>query len=598
MKKFLIFSLVFLFIFSPKPTFADENFAVSSNVTYTINSSGTTHVLFSETLRNTTDKYYASSYTLHLGFTNIANVTASDGGGTISPVVKSAKDGQDITVNFNQKIAGLNKNLYFTLAFDTPDVASLNGAIWEVNIPGISDTSNFENFTVRVVVPSYFGSPTYIKPAVNTNSLTFTKEELGKSGISLAFGDKQVYSTNLTYHLRNTQLFPVRTEIALPPDTTYQHVEIDNINPKPSNVTMDQDGNWLAQYRLAPAQTLNINLDGKVYVSLIPTRTPLSQNQKAIYTQPNTYWQTNSDRIQKLAKNLKTPEAIYQYVVKNLAYDFSRVTDNQERLGAVGVLDHPNQAVCLEFTDLFIALSRAAGIPARELDGYAYTQNAVQRPLSLQKEVLHAWPEYYDETQGTWIMVDPTWENTTGGVDYFHTFDYDHLTFVIKGISSTYPVPAGGYKLPGQEAKKDISVSFSPDSIEPDPSVNFSTNLASQILAGLPIRGSMSLQNNGHVIFPSQEVIVTSQLGGKQTYLAQAIPPFGSTTLSLDLGQTKFLTNTNDEIKITLAGKTIVKSIQITTYYLIFIIVGGILIAVLSIIIPIITRRPRDIPVP
>jgi len=51
-------------------------------------------------------------------------------------------------------------------------------------------------------------------------------------------------------------------------------------------------------------------------------------------------------------------------------------------------------------------------------------------------------------------MVDPTWGNTTGGVDYFNTFDFDHLAFVVKGISSTYPVPAGGYKLTGDENKK------------------------------------------------------------------------------------------------------------------------------------------------
>ncbi len=63
--------------------------------------------------------------------------------------------------------------------------------------------------------------------------------------------------------------------------------------------------------------------------------------------------------------------------------------------------------------------------------------------MSLVKDVLHAWPEYYDESKKTWIMIDPTWGNTTHGMDYFSSLDFEHITFVIKGLSSTYPVPAG-----------------------------------------------------------------------------------------------------------------------------------------------------------
>lgn len=600
MKKIFLFFIVFfcLFSVSKRTIYADENFGVSSNVTYTVNQSGTTHVNFAETLKNTTDKYYATSYTVHVGFQNINNVVALDSDGAIVPSVKKAADGQDITVVFNKKAIGLGQSLPFQLSFDTPDVASLNGTIWEVNIPGLSNSADFDDFTVHVVVPTYFGNPTIIKPDVGDGSLTFTKDQLGTSGISLAFGDKQVYATHLTYHLQNTQVLPVRTEIALPPDTTYQHVQIDTISPKPTNVTMDTDGNWLAQYQLAPSQILTVTVNGKVYVSLTPKKQTLSSVERTQFSQQNTYWQTKDPKIQELAKQLRTPQAIYHYVVKTLSYNFARISDTQVRLGAVGVLQHPDQAVCLEFTDLFIAIARAAGIPARELDGYAYTQNTTQRPLSLQKEVLHAWPEYYDDTSGTWIMVDPTWENTTGGVDYFHTFDFDHLTFVIKGVSSTYPVPAGGYKLEGQENVKDIDVTFSPNSVEPDPTVLFGTNIPLEILAGLPLGGSLELSNSGSVIVPAQQVIVTSATKGKQFYNVAAIPPFGHTTLSLNFGRTRFLTNTTDKVTIQLAGKTVSKLITITAFSpLILGILGGIIIVIFSIIISIIARRPRSVPV-
>ncbi|GAI19887.1 unnamed protein product, partial [marine sediment metagenome] len=68
-------------------------------------------------------------------------------------------------------------------------------------------------------------------------------------------------------------------------------------------------------------------------------------------------------------------------------------------MGALKALNSKNPVVCMEFTDLFIALCRAAGIPVREVNGYAHTNNPKLRPLSLTLDVLHAWPEYYDENK-------------------------------------------------------------------------------------------------------------------------------------------------------------------------------------------------------
>src|SRR6185312_9836365 len=208
MKKIFAFPFFFLCLFFlfQKPTFAasNPNFTTAAHVTYTVNSSGVTHAVFSITLKNTTSMYYASSYTMHLGFSDMENVTGFDNGGAITPDVKTVADGKDISMTFNKKAVGLNATLPFQFSFDTKDIASLNGSIWEVNIPGLSNDADFTDFTVEVVVPSYFGKPTYMKPDVNSDgSLTFTKEQLGKSGISLAFGDKQAYSFHLLYHVRN-----------------------------------------------------------------------------------------------------------------------------------------------------------------------------------------------------------------------------------------------------------------------------------------------------------------------------------------------------------------------------------------------------------
>jgi hypothetical protein len=128
-------------------------------------------------------------------------------------------------------------------------------------------------------------------------------------------------------------------------------------------------------------------------------------------------------------------------------------------MGAISALKYPSQAICMEFTDLFIAIARAAGIPAREVNGYSYTENPELQPLSLVADVLHAWPEYYDKEKGVWIPIDPTWASTSGGINYFDKLDLRHFTFVNHGQSAITPYPPGSYKL-GPNPQKDVYVSF------------------------------------------------------------------------------------------------------------------------------------------
>ena len=57
---------------------------------------------------------------------------------------------------------------------------------------------------------------------------------------------------------------------------------------------------------------------------------------------------------------------------------------------------------CNEHAALYVAMARAAGIPARIAVGLVYMRGAFY---------YHAWPEVYidiDESQGYWLPVDPT----------------------------------------------------------------------------------------------------------------------------------------------------------------------------------------------
>lgn len=589
---FFVSLIIFLTLISA--SYAQEKFISSCDSTYTVYETGNTNILLSCSLENTTDRFRPSAYSLQVGYSDLENVTASDPDGFITPVIEDSNGKKTIAITFNSKIVGLGKKLPFKISFNSKDVTQKNGRTWEVHIPGIANQNNFSNYSVTVHVPPSFGNPTYIKPSQFSNNLYFTKDNLGSSGIAIGFGDKQLYSFNLTYHLENKNIFPVQTEIALPPQTNYQDVFLETLSPSPLNVYTDKDGNWLAKYQLSAKSKTNVVAIGKVLIYLNPFLNQSSDNLST-YLSEKPYWQVTSKSIQDLAVNLKTPSAIFDYVVKTLTYDFSRVTSNQQRLGAVSVLQNPTSAVCLEFTDLFVTLARAAGIPAREIDGFAYTQNSKDRPLSFLGDILHAWPEYYDNDKKQWIMVDPTWQNTTKGVDYFHTLDVDHITLAIRGLSSNYPIPAGGYKTTDNESSKDVLINFSDSDIPPITElVSFSTDLNSTFFSGLPINGNIKVKNIGSYPISPQKISVLSEnlLPKTQELDVPEIPPFGFIDIPLSFEKTSFLTNTTDVIKIQLGQKFIEKNVTILPFFLSpIVLVGGGLFVIISIILYIIAKK-------
>lgn len=589
--KFLsLVTLLLLFILLPSKAIAASNFSTDYHITYTIGDDGVAHAVLNGTLTNTTSQFYAASYKMQLGLNEIYNVAVQDEEGSVLPQVAKNQDGYEVILPFNKKAVGLGSQQQFVMTFDTPTLARHYGKIWEIDVPGISNPAEFNTFVVELKTPSSFGQPRYIKPQQASNALIFDKQTLGKSGISIAFGMEQMYKFQLAYHLQNPNIYPVTMHIALPPTTNYQDVSLTGLDPAPTNVAEDKDGNWLAEYHLNSTQKLDVVARGTAGIHLIPKAEPLSPNDLSAYIGEAKYWDTKSDTIRELADQLRTPQAIYQYVQQKLHYNYGKVTKDDKRLGSLGALQNPNAAVCREFTDLFIALARAAGIPAREVDGYAYTENARQKPISVAKDILHVWPEYYDSEKKTWIMVDPTWGSTTGGVDYFNTLDFDHFAFVIKGMNSESPIPAGGYKFSNKPSSKDIQVTFTTDEV-PDSKPSFATesSIPEVAVAGLPIKGKIILRNTGSSYVPPQILYISSRtfLPAEQVLTTSGIPPFGTLEVPVKFNATSPLTNTQGDYTIRVAGISTVKQLDARLFFLTPI-GGGITFGILALIILII----------
>lgn len=134
----------------------------------------------------------------------------------------------------------------------------------------------------------------------------------------------------------------------------------------------------------------------------IADRTPVSGGK---LTAATAAWPSTDRAIQALAKEITRGQvssdakanAILAWLTpgKNLRY----TGDVGSRWGTLKVLDQ-KFGHCWDFSDCFVTLARAAGVPSRQVAGWLYGASG------------HVWAEYYRDGKG-WQQVDPT-----GGVNF------------------------------------------------------------------------------------------------------------------------------------------------------------------------------------
>ncbi len=500
----LLSFILFLVLFTSS-VFAKETtpFKVSYSNFYTILPNGEASVKHDIRLINKVSSIYVTDYSFTIFHPDISNVKVSGGKeGEIGFDLKKERKKVEIKVHFSSPVVGLGKSHSFTISYKDKDVSQRTGRVWELNIPVVDKISQMESYEVRIKVPPTF--PPLLNSFPKGNHLCWKKENLiGQKGIKVIFGDYQSATLKLRYYLINNQKQEQLVDLALPPDTEFQKVRYDKMNPFPKNVVVDKDGNWLAEYLLPPGGHQKVEVQGKVWIFLNPvfkldTYLPFDPRLETAATD---VWPVDNPEVSQVAASFKTVRQAYKYTLTKLDYSYQRAMSGPDRMGALGALKNPDLAVCMEYTDLFITLARYLGVPAREVNGYAYANNSLLKPLSLNNDVLHAWPEFYDAGRGSWHQVDPTWEDTTGGLDYFYNFDLNHITFVIHGDNPYFPLPAGAYK-DKEDNQKEVEVTFTKErfvshKIEPNFRVkgNLSLNLLDTFIHTGKIPLTVELEN-------------------------------------------------------------------------------------------------------
>jgi hypothetical protein len=551
--KFFSFALLVVLVsfFSKKVRAQEEQFLIDYDLDYQISEDGKTSVTQKAVITNLQNDVIPTTYAFSANQLKIYDVIAITNGEEANTKIEGKGNENLISVVIENYAIGEGRQNTISLSYKTDDIASKSGKIWNIYIPRIQIPETTTLYNVKLSVPKLFGEKIYLSPTPviekdeeNTKVYYFTKETFNSTGIIAAFGEYQPVNFKLKYQIKNRSILPSIKEVAFPPDIPeYQNVSFNGINPKPKKVSLDEDGNTIATYIIGPLKEMEIEVTGsaRLYGKQINPDfgrdfSGLPEDLVKKYTRAQKFWEVSSPAIQEVANEIKNDELnvtknaqkVYNFIVNNISYDFDAIEKGlTERKGAEVTITEDGKWTCMEYSDLFITLARAVGIPAREVNGYALNFDDNNNPVSINLEsgdFLHSWAEFYDPFYG-WVQVDPTW-GTTSGIDYFTKLDTNHLAFVMKGLNSEYPYPAGTYRFSENERLIDVGLSQSTSDESFIPEMNFQKVINLNPIELLKGNIKVKAQNTGGVS--------AYEVEGK------IVPPEGSTKL--------FISNDSNEI--------------------------------------------------
>lgn len=447
----------------PTATRASSDFNYTIRVNYNVQSSGVTHVTETYTIANNTSNKYLESLELSTPTDEVNDLSVSyTDGGHIPTTVEKQKTNdhsynyefQKIILNFPRRVIGNGSAATFSVSYNTSKLVESKGDAHIVYIPAIAG-DNADSYSVSLTVPPDFG-PVHgvgapIPPETKQGGqrqFGFNRKDLTDHSIAVLFGDYTTYQANFNFPLNNDTNLTKTFTVALPPNMPSQEVFINSITPAPTGTSLDSDGNIWATFSVPANTKTTVQTDILAKIKYLQydlsksgTKADIPSDLIARYTGSTKYWQSNNPTIQKKAKELtegkktvaEQVQAINNYVIDTLSYNSDKIKYNV-RQGAVQAIADPNNVVCLEYSDLTIALLRSAGIPARMPIGYGYSGNL--KSSSSVADSLHSWVETYVPNIG-WMNVDPTWGEKFNNFGYS---DLDHFAFALWGADDSQPV--------------------------------------------------------------------------------------------------------------------------------------------------------------
>ncbi len=237
----------------------------------------------------------------------------------------------------------------------------------------------------------------------------------------LNMGSARVRDGRMTWHLYT--------------DMDNQFIHTIDVFP-PARLTEKAERNMVAIIKvpaLNPGENFTpsviLRLDTTTRDWLIEPKTVPEQVKKRLkhaYSSFQKYWEYDDIAVQEISQTIAEmshDDESYARLAHNAVREHVKLkTRLDERRGAARAA-HDKEGDCDEHADLFIALMRAVGIPARRVVGHIFTYEPEPEP--------HAWCETFLDSFG-WIPVDPA-------LNRFGVLTENYFSRIREGIVSERP---------------------------------------------------------------------------------------------------------------------------------------------------------------
>jgi transglutaminase-like putative cysteine protease len=268
----------------------------------------------------------------------------------------------------------------------------------------------------------------------------------------ISFANPQKYSVEYEVTIKNDGFTPTDIRLYLPVPGEWEaqkDLKINQVTPEPQSQRAEKNsGNAMIYWQLSGSpkknttESFNLNFDLTAYETITnidpaavqPYNTDSAEYKQ--YTKPEKYIESGDPKIVQLANDLAKGETnsyllaktFYDYIIDNTHYKLL----GQGLNGAKYLLDKGN-GECGDYSALFIAISRAMGIPARPVVGYwAISGN----------DQTHVWAEFYLEGIG-WIPVDATIGQQSAAKRAYYFGNMDNQRVILSKGYNTALVPSG-----------------------------------------------------------------------------------------------------------------------------------------------------------
>lgn len=314
------------------------------------------------------------------------------------------------------------------------------GAIKDIFIPGFPDDYSFENdnytetVETQILIERQYPEVNFVSPeqpvsTVNSNRvIDIPVGDLIGNSAWVQLGTEQYFEFEINQTLPKTSSIPFAINtfsLPVPRDINSgpisQKVYYTEISPEPFSVTVDDEENLIFKFKNSAAKDLDIKIKGYASLSQFDNFSFESGGKISDitsdfdkYLEPANYWEVDDNQIQATAAEIRggnddiytIVSDTFEFVVDRIDYSFVKKNGLNDRQGALTTLNG-GAAVCMEYSDLFITLLRAQGVPARAAFGYGYGTSDFE--ARQDNTINHQWAEVYIPNLDTWVAIDTTW---------------------------------------------------------------------------------------------------------------------------------------------------------------------------------------------